>query len=281
MLFPHTLVLVRGAGDLATGVIYRLHLAGFPLIITETDRPTAVRRTVAFAQAVYDGTHTVEGVTAVRVFSPEEALTLAKAGDVPVLVDPSDTVIATLQPRVLVDARLLKRANAAHRGLADLVIGLGPGFRGDDNCHVAIETNRGHYLGRVLWDSATQADTGIPGATLGYREERIIRAPAAGAFYPSIDFGDHVEQGEVIATVVAEDGQETPVLAPLTGVIRGLVHPGLKVFPGMKIGDVDPRDDPTYITTISEKSLAIGGAVLTAILTWLNRRSQAPGENTD
>ena len=274
MLFSHTLVLIRGGGDLATGVAYRLHQAGFPLIITEIAQPTVVRRTVAFAQAVYDGTHTVEGITATRVSSQEEALHLAAAGAVPVLVDPSDAVITAIQPNILVDARLLKRTQAAHRGQAELVLGLGPGFRGGDNCHAAIETNRGHYLGRVLWDSAAQANTGIPGATLGYREERIIRAPAAGRFRPTVDFGDHVDQGETIALIEVEDGVDVPVLAPLTGVIRGLVHPDLKVFTGMKIGDVDPRDDPAYIYTISEKSLAVGGGVLTAILTWLNRRAQ-------
>lgn len=269
--FSDNLVLIRGGGDLATGVAYRLHQAGFPIIVTEVAQPTAVRRTVAFAQAVFAGEHTVEGVTAVRVEQADRAREMALAGQAPVLVDPRDAVISNLHPTILVDARLLKRPNAANLDQAPLVIGLGPGFSGGVNCHAAIETNRGHWLGRVLWDSAAQANTGIPGATLGFREERILRSPAAGVFHPTVDFGDHVEQGQTIGRI-EKAGTSALVKPRLSGAVRGLVHPGLTVHKGMKIGDVDPRDDPTYIYTISDKSLAIGGAVLTAILEWLNRR---------
>ena len=272
MIFFDKLVLIRGGGDLATGVAYRLHQAGFPIIVTEVAAPTAVRRTVAFAQAVFSGEHTVEGVTAVRVEQAARAREMALAGGVPVLVDPRDGVITTLRPAILVDARLLKRPNVASKKQAPLVIGLGPGFTGGVNCHAAIETNRGHWLGRVLWDSAAQANTGIPGVTLGFREERILRSPAAGVFHPTVDFGDHVEQGQTVGHIDA-DGASTPVKPRLSGAVRGLVHPGLSVHKGMKIGDVDPRDDPTYIFTISDKALAIGGAVLTAVLMWMNRRN--------
>jgi xanthine dehydrogenase accessory factor len=270
MIFSDKLVLVRGGGDLATGIIYRLHQAGFPVIVTEIAAPTAVRRSVAFAQAVFAGEHTVEDVTAVRVEQTDRAREMALAGQVPVLVDPRDAVITDLRPTILVDARLLKRPNAANLDQAPLVIGLGPGFTGGVNCHAAIETNRGHWLGRVLWDSAAQANTGIPGATLGFREERILRSPAAGVFHPTVDFGDHVEQGQTVGHIDA-DGASTPVKPRLTGAVRGLVHPGLTVHKGMKIGDVDPRDDPTYIYTISDKALAIGGAVLAAVLMWMNQ----------
>ncbi len=270
MIFSDNLVLIRGGGDLATGVIYRLHQAGFPVIVTEVAAPTAVRRSVAFCQTVFDGEHTVEGVTAVRVEQTDRAKEMALAGQLPVLVDPRDVVISELRPAVLVDARLLKRPNAASLDQAPLVIGLGPGFTGGVNCHAAIETNRGHWLGRILWDSATQANTGIPGSTLNFREERILRAPAAGVFHPTVDFGDHVEQGQTVGSI-DNGGTSTPVVASLSGAVRGLVHPGLTVHKGMKIGDVDPRDDPTYIYSISDKALAIGGAVLTAILAWMNR----------
>lgn len=269
MLFPDNLILVRGAGDLATGVIYRLHLAGFPVIATEIAAPTTVRRSVAFSQAVFEGKHTVEGVTAVRVEVIDRAREMVLAGQLPVLVDPSDEVIGTLKPTVLVDARILKRANAAGKDQAELVIGLGPGFTGGLNCDAAIETNRGHWLGRVLWDSATEANTGIPGATLNFREERILRAPTVGIFHPTVDFGDHVEQGQQVGRIDA-DGNSAAVVAPISGAVRGLVHEGLTVHTGMKIGDIDPRDDSTYIYTISDKSLAIGGAVLTAVLQWMN-----------
>ncbi|NOZ50671.1 MAG: EF2563 family selenium-dependent molybdenum hydroxylase system protein [Chloroflexi bacterium] len=271
-MFPDWLTVVRGAGDLATGVISRLHQSGFPVICTEIARPSVVRRTVSFAQAAYSGRHTVEGVTAERVLSPAAALAMAPAGRLPLLIAPGDELIAALHPRILVDARMFKQDNAARLDQAELVLGLGPGFEGGRNCHAAIETHRGHYLGRIWWHRAAAADTGIPGATLGYRSERVLRAPASGVFQPLVDLGDHVDQGQRLGVVTTPDGT-VPVLASLTGVIRGLVYPGLQVHRGMKIGDVDPRDDPAYLHTISEKSLAIGGAVLTAILVWLNQPS--------
>lgn len=272
MLFPTTLVLVRGAGDLATGVIYRLHQAGFPVIATETAQPLVVRRSVAFAEAVYDGSHTVEGVTAIRTEELGRALELAGEGEVPVLPDPSDNLVAAAQPVVLVDARLLKRADAARLDQAPLVVGLGPGFAAGRNCHAAIETNRGHWLGRVLWEGETEANTGIPGAIAGYRQERLLRAPTAGVFRAYVSIGDMVEQGQVIGEMVAPTGA-VPVVAPLTGVVRGLLHSGLEAEAHTKLGDIDPRADPAAIDTISDKSLAIGGAVLVAILTWMNRQS--------
>ncbi len=270
MLFPDILVLVRGAGDLGTGVIYRLRQGGFPVICSEVAQPTVVRRTVAFAQAVYSGRHTVEGMTAERVETVGEAVTLAAAGRLPLLVAASDELISQLRPVVLVDARMLKRRDVAAKSQAPLVIGLGPGFHGGVNCHAAVETNRGHFLGRVWWDRATEADTGMPGATLGYRSERLLRAPAAGQFRPLVELGDHVEAGQEVAMIESAGGS-VPVVAALTGLVRGLLYPGLPVQPGMKVGDVDPRDDPAYLHTISEKSLAIGGGVLSAILSWLQR----------
>lgn len=272
MLFPTTLILVRGAGDLATGVIYRLHEAGFPVIATETARPLVVRRTVAFAQAVFDGSHTVEGVTATRIDDVTRAVELAGDGGLPVLPDPRDEIIAAAQPVALVDARLLKRDDATRLDQAPLVIGLGPGFAAGRNCHAAIETNRGHRLGRVLWEGETEANTGIPGAIAGYRQERLLRAPAAGVFQAHVSIGDMVAQGQVIGEVAAGAGA-VPVVAPLSGVVRGLLHPGLAVVANTKLGDIDPRADPAAIDTISDKSLAIGGAVLVAVLTWMNRRS--------
>ena len=228
MLFADTLVLVRGAGDLATGVIHRLHLAGFPVIASETPQPLAVRRTVAFAQAVYDGAHTVEGVTATRVEDVASALALATSGRLPVLPIPGDEAIDALRPTVLVDARLLKRHDAARLAQASLVIGLGPGFVAGCNCHAAIETNRGHRLGRVLWQGATEANTGAPGSIQGYTSQRLVRAPAAGVFRTAVAFGQWVEQGQPFGWIEM-DGTRHSVLAPLTGMVRGLLHPGLEV----------------------------------------------------
>lgn len=270
MLFPTTLVLVRGAGDLATGAIYRLHQAGFPIIALELPQPLAVRRTVAFAQAVYDGSHTVEGVTAMRVSAIDEARILALAGGLPILPDPGGEAVAGLKPMVLVDARLLKHGDATRIDQAPFVIGLGPGFEAGLNCHAAIETNRGHRLGRVLWHGAAEADTGIPGDIAGFRQERLLRAHAAGVWHPTVDFGERVEVEQAVGAIEA-DGTSQPVVAPLTGIVRGLLHPGLVVHPGAKLGDIDPRPDPDAIYTISDKSLAIGGAALAAVLAWMNQ----------
>ncbi|MCO6453301.1 MAG: EF2563 family selenium-dependent molybdenum hydroxylase system protein [Caldilineales bacterium] len=273
MLFSEYLVLVRGAGDLATGVIHRLHLAGFPVIATEVAQPLAVRRTVSFAQAVYDGEHTVEGVTARRVDALEQARSLAITGSLPVLALPSDDVIAELRPSVLVDARLLKRSDAASRAQANLVIGLGPGFTADHNCHAVVETQRGHNLGRVLWQGSPAPNSGVPGIVAGFGEERVLRAPAPGTFAPELDIGDRVEAGQLVGYVI--EGRASHLIrAQIPGLIRGLLYPGLAVSAGMKLGDIDPRFDVAAVYTISDKSLAIGGAVLTAILTWLNSDDQ-------
>ncbi len=264
-------VLVRGAGDLATGVIYRLHAAGFPIVATELPQPLVVRRTVAFAQAVYDGACTVEGVTATRVEDAVAARQLALAGGVPILPDPDDGVIARLRPAVLVDARLRKRGGSASRDQAALVIGLGPGFTAGEDCHAVIETQRGHDLGRVYWQGSAQPNTGEPGAVAGFTHERVLRAPAAGRFWPQVDFGDRVAAGAAVGVVTQAD-LRTPVYAQAPGMIRGLLYPGLTVWPGMKIGDIEPRADSRFLTTISDKALAIGGAVLTAVMTWLNQK---------
>lgn len=278
MLFPDVLVLVRGAGDLATGVLLRLHQAGFPLIATELPQPLAVRRTVAFAQAVYDGAWTVEDVQAVRVDTVAAALALAAAGGLPILPIPGDEVIAQVRPIVLVDARLRKRADSARPDQAPLVIGLGPGFTAGVNCHAVIETNRGHRLGRVLWQGAAEPDTGIPGAIAGFRQERLLRAPVAGVWQPQVALGDRVVEGQEVGYVVGAAGP-LAVTAGLTGLVRGLLYPGLEVTSGMKVGDIDPRGDVEALYTVSDKSLAIGGGVLAAILTWLNRRQHLPARD--
>lgn len=273
MLFDPIFVFVRGAGDLATGVIYRLHQAGFPLIATEMPQPLAVRRTVAFAQAIYAGSHTVEGLTAIRVDDPAAAEAAAQRGEIPILPDPHDEVIALLHPTILVDARLLKQTEAASIDQAPLVIGLGPGFEAGRNCHAAVETNRGHRLGRVLWQGATQADTGIPGDIAGFRQERLLRAPITGVWQPLVEFGERVEAGQTVG-IIETDGVRQAVVSSLGGIVRGLLHPGLVALRGAKLGDIDPRPDPDAIHTISDKSLAAGGAVLAAVLAWLNLQSR-------
>lgn len=255
------MVLVRGGGDLASGVIYRLHQAGIQVAVTELHDPLVVRRKVAFAEAVYQGTVRVEGVQAQLAQDPRQALQLLQAGLVAVLIDPQADSRFSLKPLVIVDGRMTKKPPDLPMQAAALLIGLGPGFTAGSNCHAVIETNRGHSLGRVIWDGPAMADTGIPEAVLYQREERVLRAPASGILQNSAEIGDQVKRGEIVAEVAG-----VPILAPFDGVLRGLVHSGRQVSEGLKIGDLDPRNDPAYVTRISDKSLAVGGGVLEAVL---------------
>ena len=261
MLFKRALVLIKGAGDLASGVAWRLHRCGFPVVMTEIARPLAVRRGVAFAQAVYAGEMTVQGVTARRVDDLAAAHAALDEGIIPVLVDPQAACRATLRPAVLVDAIMAKVNTGTHLEDAPLVIALGPGFTAGVDCHAVVETNRGHDLGRVLWEGSAMPDTGVPGEIGGQTARRVLRAPCAGQLRPLHAIGDRVQAGEVIATVNGEEVQ-----APFAGVLRGLIHESVPLTAGMKIGDVDPRAVREHCFTISDKSLAIAGGVLEAIL---------------
>lgn len=263
-LFPNILVLMKGAGDLGTGVAWRLHRAGFPVVITELAQPLVVRRTVAFASAVYDGAITVEGVTARRAESLDDARRLLDGGSVPVLVDPETRARPFFVPRVLIDAIMAKRNTGTRITDAPLVLALGPGFVPGVDCHAVIETQRGHNLGRVLWDRAAEANTGVPGEIGGRNAERVLRAPGEGRVTSVVSIGDTVVRGQVIARV-----GNAEVRAPFDGILRGLVHDGLAVNAGTKIGDVDPRSDRAICFTISDKALAVGGGVLEAVLAWI------------
>ncbi len=258
------LILIRGAGDLASGVALRLHKVGLRVVMTEIEKPLAIRRLVSFAEAVYQGETVVEGVTAQRVNDPTDTLrvlqVLAK-GRIPVLIDPDGTAIPALHPHVVVDGRMLKRKVELIRTQVKLIIGLGPGFVAGENCHAVIETKRGHTLGRVYWQGEAESNTGEPDAVQSLSLERVLRAPKAGLFQGRVEIGEHLEPGQLVAEV---DGE--PILSPFAGVMRGILHSGLEVSQGMKVGDVDPRDDPSYCRLVSDKALAIGGGVLEAIL---------------
>lgn len=262
------IILMRGGGDLASGVALRLHRVGLKVVVTELQRPLVVRRTVAFAQAVYLGQHTVEEVTAHLVDNPEQALQILAADDIPVLIDPDGQSRHDFKPLVLIDARMTKRSPDLGMDAARLTIGLGPGFIAGENCHAAIETNRGHFLARVIWDGAPQANTKLPEAVDQHQADRVLRAPAAGVFQTFVEIGQLVEMGERIAEVA---GQQ--IVAPFTGRLRGLLHHGLPVRKGLKVGDVDPRDDARYVNLVSEKALALGGGVLEAILSQADLRA--------
>ncbi len=271
MLFREHPILIRGGGDLATGVAYRLHHAGFPIIVTELPNPLVVRRRVALATAVLEGEVVVESLRAVRAKTPSGAWALAQTGDIPVLVTPGIPKEWTGdgQPAVIIDARMAKRNIDTTIDQAPLVIGMGPGFTAGVDCHAVIETNRGHRLGRVIWDGAAEPNTGTPGIIGGKGRERVLRAPAAGAVAWRRDIGDRVAEGEVLGEINGEPANA--ITAPFDGVVRGLIAPGTVIPEGLKIGDVDPRGDVDACYTISEKALAIGGGVLEAVLIYLNR----------
>lgn len=264
-------IYIRGGGDLASGIALRLNRCGLRVVIGEIAQPLAVRRKVSFAEAVYEKEVTVEGITGRKVTDPTDTfkiLGIFAKQHIPVLVDPEGEGIAALHASIVVDARMLKKEVELHKTQVNLLIGLGPGFIPGQNCHCAIETNRGPRLGRVYWTRAPEANTGIPEAVYG-RTDRALYAPVAGEVVERAAIGDIVEEGQVVAEV---GGQ--PVCAPFQGVLRGLLHPGVSVGQGVKIGDVDPRLDPQLAFHVSEKSLAIGGGVLEAILTKGELRSR-------
>ena len=269
------IILLRGGGDLASGVALRLHHAGIKLIITELAQPLAVRRAVSFGEAVYEGVHTVEGVTARRV-EPGQIFTSLAADEIPVLVDPNAEILTfDLAPSTImavIDARLTKQPPSPLPTHVPLHIGLGPGFHAGVNCNAVIETRRSHTLGRVYWDGAPQPDSGQPEGD----PRRVLRAPADGVLRAQAKIGDHLEEGQVVAVI----GDEYIIESPLKGVLRGLIREGVHVTKGLKIGDVDPRDDPSSCYLVSYKALAIGGAALEAILTRVDIRSSLWGGNS-
>lgn len=252
-------ILIRGGGDLASGVALRLHHAGFDVLITELPQPLAVRRAVSFSEAVYAGAWTVENVTSRLVQTPEQLSDCLTRREIPVLVDPGLALLATfnIQPSTIVDARLLKQAAPPLTDSSPFTIGLGPGFTVGENCHALIETQRGHTLGRVYWSGSANPDSGQPEGD----PRRVLRAPTNGLLIGYAQIGEHCEPGQVIAEVNGEK-----ISAPFSGVLRGLLHPGLEVSKGLKVGDLDPRDKREYCFLVSDKSLAIGGGVLEAIL---------------
>jgi xanthine dehydrogenase accessory factor len=262
------LCLVRGGGDLATGVAWRLTRPGWPVVVCELPAPLTVRRTVAVSTAVTDGAVDVEGMVAVRAEHADEALAIAGSGRVAVMVA---ATLPPLGPDVLVDARVAKRNIDTTIHDAPLVVALGPGFTAGTDCHAVIETQRGPRLGRVLWAGTAAPDTGTPGTVDGRGTERVLRAPTAGRARWRVAIGDHVVGGAVLGEV----GGLT-VRAPFAGIVRGLIGEQVELTAGVKIGDVDPRGDPVACREISDKALAIGGGVVEAVHIWL-RGKTAPG----
>ena len=260
------LIIVRGGGDLATGTIYKLKKCGFPVLILEVANPSAIRRNVAFCEAVYQGTQTVEDLTCHRADSVEQARNFLEEGKLAVLVDPAGDSIRALKPLAVVDAILAKKNLGTSRSLAPITVALGPGFAAGEDVDAVVETKRGHNLGRVLWHGTAAPNTGVPGIIGGYGKERVIHCPARGILRNVRKITDTVKKGEVIALVEMEDGT-VPVEATLDGILRGLIRDGYPVTVGFKIADIDPRSEELgNCFTISDKARCIAGGVLEAIL---------------
>ncbi|HLV97870.1 MAG TPA: selenium-dependent molybdenum cofactor biosynthesis protein YqeB [Ktedonobacterales bacterium] len=260
-VFGQVLVGVKGAGDLASGTIHRLHRAGFTVVATELPQPLALRRTVAFAEAIYSDTIEIEELTGVCVKTLDETRAALAKRQVPVLVDPEGDLLRALGPTAIIDATLAKHPTGVRLSDARVVLALGPGFEAGVDAHAVIETNRGHNLGRVYLSGCAEADTGVPGDIAGFTSERLLRAPTDGPLMAQHAIADLVQAGEIIATV-----GETPMVAQISGVLRGLVHDGLVVRQNMKVGDIDPRARREHCFSISDKSRAIAGGVLEALL---------------
>jgi len=263
----HELIIgIKGAGEMATGLACRLFQSNFKRIfMMETRNPLAVRRQVSFCESIHDDKITVEDVTAKKISHPDEIPTAWDNHTIPVITDPEWACIKAVRPDVVIDAIIAKKNLGTTLFEAHLVISLGPGFEAGKDVHVAIETNRGHNLGRLILNGCPEPNTGVPGNIGGYTKERVVRAPCAGVFKSSLTIGTLVKKNDVIGTV-----DETPIISQIDGVLRGQIRNNISVTDKLKIGDIDPRGNIEYCTTISEKARAIGGSVLETILREFN-----------
>ncbi|MEK0452920.1 MAG: hypothetical protein AGIKBDMD_00870 [Synergistaceae bacterium] len=257
MIGSGNVAIVRGGGDLATGIIYRLWKIGFKVLCLEIPKPLVVRMTVSAALAVFEGECIVDNMN-VRLI--DDLNKIYMHDDVSIIVDPEGESINIIRPALVVDAIMAKKNIGTNINMAPLVIGIGPGFVAKKDVHYVVETKRGHYLGRLIEEGMAIPDTGIPGVEMGYSIERLLRAPCDGYIDHKKDIGDHVEPGDLIGKVGREE-----IRATIPGMLRGLIHPSVCVKKGLKIGDIDPRNVREHCFSITDKALAISGGVLEAV----------------
>lgn len=267
-MFEEVKVIVKGGGDLATAVAHKLFHAGFSVIITELEKPRMVRRLVSFANSIYEGEWTVEGVTAVLADGAEEVNKVLKMGKIPLVIDPSCEIRKDILPTVIVDATLAKKNCGTTLEDAPIVIGLGPGFTAGKNAHGIIETKRGHHLGRIFYKGTAEPNTGVPGNIGGFTKERVFRAPCKGIVKNHLEIGAPVRTGQILCWV-----NGCSVAAGISGIVRGLIHDGLMVKENEKLGDIDPRGEKEYCCTISDKGRNVAGGVLEAVLYLLQKKN--------
>lgn len=263
------IIIVRGGGDIATGSIQKLFRAGFKVLVLEIEKPSAIRREVAFCEAIYDGEKTIEGITAKLCNTLDEIQACWKENKIPLKIDLNGNIIKELKPLAVVDAILAKKNCGTTREMAPITIGLGPGFEAGKDVDIVIETMRGHNLGKLIFQGKPMENTGIPGLIKGVGKERVIYSPCAGKVKNINKIGDIVEKEQVIAKV-----NDCDVKATISGVLRGLIKDGYEVPERFKMADIDPREEEQQnCFTISDKARAIGGAVLEAVLYLKNQRN--------
>lgn len=261
------LVVIRGGGDIASGIAHRLFISGFKVLILEIEKPSCIRRTVSFGEAVYSKEVNIEGVKGILV-DDKKAIGLALNNNlVPVYIDRKGGIIKELRPLVVVDSIIAKKNLGTNMNMAPITIGVGPGFEAGKDVNLVVESNRGHNLGKVIHRGRAEKDTGVAGTTLGYSNERVLRAPVSGIIKPLRDIGVEVSEEETVALVEGEN-----IKSQISGLVRGMIKEGLYVKEGMKIGDIDPRKNKDNAFTISDKARAIGGGVLEGILYFYNKR---------
>lgn len=255
------MVVVRGGGDLASGIIHRLYKSGFKVVVLEIEKPLSIRRAVSFSESIYSREVEIEGVKGIFAESIEDIWEILKEGNIPIYIDPNGDIINILKPLAVVDAIMAKVNLGTNREMAAITIGVGPGFDAGVDVDLVVESKRGHSLGKVIYRGYAAPNTGIPSTTLGYREERVLRAPKDGIFKSNYKIGDRVNKGDIVCYV-----GDVEVLAEIDGILRGILKDGLYVTSGLKIGDIDPRGQVENAFTISDKARAIGGGVLEGIL---------------
>ena len=262
------IIVIRGGGDLATGVIQKFYRSGIKVIVLETPRPTAIRRTVSLCEAVYNGYAAVEDISCTRIISVSDIEKCYAQNTIPLFIDPLGEIIPQIKPLAVIDAIMAKRNIGTRKDMSPLTIALGPGFNAGEDVHAVIETKRGHNLGRLILQGGALPDTGIPGDIGGKSAERVIHAPDAGEIRHLRAIGDVLEAGEPLCEISGR-----AVTAPFRGLLRGLIREGLEVPAGMKIADIDPRIDVDW-RTISDKARCIGGAALEAFFFLLNNQKK-------
>lgn len=266
------LIIIRGAGDIASGIIVKLLKVGFHVIALEIPKPSMVRRTVSFAEAIFAGEKTIEGITAKVAGSLEEGLEAMSLKTLPILIDPKADCVDRIKKMygnryvAFVDATISKRNIGTRIDMAPIVVGIGPGFEAGKDCHAVVESMRGHYLGRIIYDGSAIPNTGIPGEVGGQSLKRLLKAPQPGKVRNNTSIGSRVNIGDIVQYIELEDGTDLPVLAQIEGIVRGLIIDGFDAKKGLKIGDIDPRAETTHCFSISDKAFSIGGGVLQAIL---------------